>query len=183
MPSTAASASTVGRSAREPPGGQPLHGHRLQERLEPEAADRARPAARREHVVAAGRVVAGRDGRAAADEDGARVADARRERLGSSPSRTTCSGASRLDLGERALEVAVASTIAADGVGAVLGLRGELELGDRAGRRRAPSTTTTSDGPAGRSIATSRETSSFASFTYALPGPTILSTRAIVSVP
>ena len=32
-------------------------------------------------------------------------------------------------------------------------------------------------------MATSCETSSFASFTKALPGPTILSTRGIVSVP
>ena len=39
-------------------------------------------------------------------------------------------------------------------------------------------TTTTSDGPAGRSIATSRDTASFASFTYAFPGPTIRSTRS-----
>ena len=52
-------------------------------------------------------------------------------------------------------------------------------------RGSAPSsaTTTTSDGPPGRSIGTSRETSSFASFTYALPGPTILSTRADVREP
>src|SRR5439155_1582290 len=48
-------------------------------------------------------------------------------------------------------------------------------------RRRpppSPRSTTTSDGPAGRSMATSRATASFASFTYGPPGPTILSTRA-----
>ena len=46
----------------------------------------------------------------------------------------------------------------------MLGLRGELELDDA---RIVPfdASTTTSDGPAGRSIATSRETASFASFT------------------
>ncbi len=88
----------------------------------------------------------------------------------------------RLDLGERALEVAVRFDDAADGVRPVLRLGGELELGDaRVGA--VPASTTTSEGPAGRSIATSRETRSFASFTNAFPGPTILSTRGIDSVP
>ena len=91
-------------------------------------------------------------------------------------------GRRRLDLGERGLEVAVGVDRAADRVRSVLGLRGQLELDDPA-VASPPATTSTSDGPAGRSIATSRETSSFASFTYALPGPTILSTRAIVAVP
>ena len=64
----------------------------------------------------------------------------------------------------------------------MLGLGGELELDDeRIGA--LPARTTTSDGPAGRSIATSRDTRSFASFTYVPPGPQILSTRGIVSVP
>ena len=68
--------------ALEPVARQALHRHRLEERLEAEAADRARPAARRQDVVAAGRVVAGGDRRVGADEDRAGVADARRERLG-----------------------------------------------------------------------------------------------------
>ena len=66
---------------------------------------------------------------------------------------------------------------AAYGSLAVLGLSGELEL-DEAGILPFDARTTTSDGPAGRSIATSRDTASFASFTYALPGPTIRSTRS-----
>ena len=58
----------------------------------------------------------------------------------------------------------------------MLALGGELQLGHApvgaVAERRRPRT-----GPAGRSIATSRETSSFASFTGALPGPTIFATR------
>ena len=46
MPSAAASASTVGRSSASPSLGQPLHGHRLEERLEAEPADRTSPARR-----------------------------------------------------------------------------------------------------------------------------------------
>ena len=132
-------------------------------------------------MVAARRVVAARDRRARADEDRAGVADARRERLGVAEQDDVLRR-DPLDLGERRLEVVAVDDLA-DRVVPVLGLRGELELGDARGRRRGRATTTTSDGPAGRSIATSRETSSFASFTNALPGPTILSTRAIVSVP
>ena len=64
----------------------------------------------------------------------------------------------------------------------MLGLCSELQRGDPL-VGTGPARTTTSDGPAGRSIATSRETRSLASFTYALPGPQILSTRGIVSVP
>ena len=80
-------------------------------------------------------------------------------------------------LGRELLRLLEGLDDAADRVGSVLGLRGELELDDP---RSAPfdASTTTSDGPAGRSIATSRETASFASFTYAFPGPTILSTRS-----
>src|SRR5262245_50953438 len=40
-----------------------------------------------------------------------------------------------------------------------------------------------SDGPAGQSIATSPVSCRFASVTYTLPGPTILSTRGTDSVP
>ena len=46
---------------------------------------------------------------------------------------------------------------AADGIVPVLGLRGQFELDDR-GSAPFEASTTTSDGPAGRSIATSRET-------------------------
>ena len=60
----------------------------------------------------------------------------------------------------------------------------------RAGRRRTRRrrrsrrrSRTTSLGPAGRSIPTRLETSSFAAVTQRFPGPTILSTGAIVSVP
>ena len=53
----------------------------------------------------------------------------------------------------------------------------------RAGSAEASAIRTTSLGPAGRSIATWLETSSFAAVTQRLPGPTILSTGAIVSVP
>ena len=74
MPSAAASASTVGRQEREALRGEALGRHRLEERLEPEPADRARPAARRQHVVAAGRVVARGDRRPRPDEDRAGVA-------------------------------------------------------------------------------------------------------------
>jgi hypothetical protein len=88
----------------------------------------------------------------------------------------------RLDVGEGAVGIPVEVDDAADRTLAVLGLGGELELRD-ALFRVAPASTTTSEGPAGRSIATSRETRSFASFTYAFPGPTILSTRGIDSVP
>ena len=79
--------------------------------------------------------------------------------------------------------------VAVDGYDAADGRRGRALPVRRARGPRcaasAPSeaSTTTSDGPAGRSIATSRETSSFASFTNASPGPTILSTRGIGSVP
>ena len=44
-------------------------------------------------------------------------------------------------------------------------------------------TTMTSVGPAGMSMAQRSSTSSFAAVTQALPGPTILSTRPIDSVP
>ena len=60
----------------------------------------------------------------------------------------------------------------------MLGLGGDLALGGL-GIPAAPEHDEHLGGPAGRSIATSRETSSFASFTYAFPGPTILSTAAI----
>ena len=61
-------------------------------------------------------------------------------------------------------------------VGAVLGLR-EQDRQRRARRRQAASAmTTTSLGPAGRSMPTLLETSSFAAVTNAFPGPTILST-------
>ena len=43
--------------------------------------------------------------------------------------------------------------------------------------------TSTSLGPAGRSVATRLETRSFASVTQRLPGPTILATGSISSVP
>ena len=59
MPSAAASASTVGRMRARPASVRRLHRHRLQERLEAEPSDRPCPAVRRQHVVAAGRVVAG----------------------------------------------------------------------------------------------------------------------------
>ena len=68
-------------------------------------------------------------------------------------------------------------------VGAVLGLRAEVErdpLGVACRARRSPSA------PRGRrseSIPTSPETARFASWTQALPGPAMTSTGAIVSVP
>ena len=86
-----------------------------------------------------------------------------------------------LDLRERSFDV-VAVDERADAVGAVLRCAASSSSAIAREPPR-PSTTATSDGPAGRSIATSRDTISFASFTNALPGPTILSTRGIVSVP
>ena len=43
--------------------------------------------------------------------------------------------------------------------------------------------TSTSLGPAGKSMAQAPKTSSLAAVTQALPGPTILSTEGILSVP
>ena len=120
--------------AREPGGGQPLHRDRLQERLEAEPADRARPAVRRQHVVAAGRVVAARHRRVVADEHRAGVADPAGERLRLAEQDDVL-GRAPLDLGERALEIVAVDDLA-DRVRAVLGLRRELELGDARGRRR-----------------------------------------------
>ena len=161
MPSAAASASTVGRRRASPSSRQALDRHRLEERLEPEPADRARPAARRQDVVAAGRVVAGGDRRPRPDEDRAGVADAAGVRLGVAEQHEVL-GRDRLGLLERR-----------DARGRRR--RGRARAARRARARSArasPSpSTTTSDGPPGRSIATSRETSSFASFTYGLPGP------------
>src|SRR5439155_26382083 len=65
----------------EPLPGQTLHRDRLQERLEPEAADRTRPTAGREHVVGARAEVARGHRRPLADADGPGVANPRRERL------------------------------------------------------------------------------------------------------
>ncbi len=53
----------------------------------------------------------------------------------------------------------------------------------RSGSAVSSAITTTSLGPAGRSIPTWEETSSLAAVTYALPGPTIRSTAGMVSVP
>jgi hypothetical protein len=115
---------------REPFGGEALHRDRLEEGLEPEAADRARPAAGGEDVVAAGGVVARRDRRRAAHEHGARVSDARRQCLRVLAEEHEVLRCQRLHRGERSLEVAVGVHDAADRVRPVLGLRRELELRD-----------------------------------------------------
>ena len=158
-----------------------LHGDRLEERLEPEPADRARPAAGRQDVVPAGCVVAARNGRARRRRTPRRRCESaaralRRRRAGrrapvrcARPRRARASRSSPSTIPQTASRPC--SACAASSSSAMCG------------SPPRPSTTTTSDGPAGRSIATSRETMSFASFTYALPGPTILSTRPIVSVP
>ena len=52
-----------------------------------------------------------------------------------------------------------------------------------AGSAVSSAITMTSLGPAGRSTATRLDTSSFAAVTHLFPGPTILATGAIVSVP
>ena len=67
-------------------------------------------------------------------------------------------------------------------VGAVLGLREQVR-GDPAASAVASAITTTSLGPAGRSMRTRLDTRTFAAVTYGLPGPTIASTGSIVSVP
>ncbi len=64
----------------------------------------------------------------------------------------------------------------------VLGLRQQIR-GNPLGSAARPTRTTISLGPACRSIAQSAETSALAAATQALPGPTILSTRAIDAVP
>src|SRR5579884_296850 len=51
------------------------------------------------------------------------------------------------------------------------------------GSAASSATTSSSDGPARPSIEQAPYTCRFASVTHTLPGPTILSTRAIVSVP
>ena len=130
MPSTAASASTIGRTRARPCARQALHRHRLQEGLEPEAADRAGPPAGGQHVVPAGRVVARRHRRPGPDEDGAGVANPRRELLRLLAEQHEVLRRELLHAGERALEVAVRLHETTDGVGPVLPLGGELELGD-----------------------------------------------------
>jgi len=51
------------------------------------------------------------------------------------------------------------------------------------GAAESSATTSTSEGPASPSIPHTPKTCRFASVTYTLPGPTILSTRAMVAVP
>src|SRR5579862_4437273 len=67
--------------AREPLARQPLDRDRLHERLETEAADRARPAARRKNVIRTCAEIAARHGGPFAHEDCTGVVHARRERL------------------------------------------------------------------------------------------------------
>ena len=176
---------------------------RLQKRLEPEPAGGAREPARRQHVRRAGRVVAD-DGRGAptktvpafrmrrASSPGprsrARGARARTPPTGEAPRRATrtfhdrdvlISGNERATAADSASSGLSSSRLA---VGAVLGLGeqvGRAAARGRRSRRRSPRPRW------GRRADRSRrlDTSSFAAVTQRLPGPTILSTCAIVSVP
>jgi len=142
---------------------EPLHGHRLEKGLEPEPAGRASPAAGGKHMVPSGRVVAGRDRRKVADEDRAGIAYPRRERRGFTE-QDEMLGSGAVDLDECSLEIAAID----DSTHTVPSPCSAWAATSRSAASASPplpSTTSTSDGPAGRSIATSRETSSFASFT------------------
>ena len=175
---------------------------RLQEALEPEAAGALRETARRQHVRGPGGVVAD-DGRRS-HEHRSRVPHARRDRLGVGEPQLEVLWRVVLRAGERLVDVRHA-------LDADVRLAGD-ERDDVGGQRRrgakriaslsgpcsawasrsaahwpasavASAIRTTSLGPAGRSIAHALETSSLAAVTHWLPGPTILSTGSIVSVP
>ena len=129
---------------------QPLDRDRLQERLEPEPADRARPAAGRQDVIRAGAEIAASATGELAPTKTAPALRTRGASASASPSRTRCSGAIASRLLERRRRRGRRP-------------RARARPARRARARRcarsppAPSTTTTSDGPAGRSIATSRD--------------------------
>src|SRR5438094_8151656 len=115
-----------GRDVREAVGGEALRRERLQERLQAEPAARAAPAAGRQNMVPARRVVAGGDGRALAEEDGACVADPARER-DRIAEQDDVPGREALDLGERGVEILTVDE-RAHAVRPVLRLGGELEV-------------------------------------------------------
>ena len=93
----------------------------------PDSAARASPAAGRQDVIAAGRVVAGRHRRPRPHEDGARVADTAGERLGVAEQDEVLGG-DRLGLRERPVEVAVGLDQPADGVAPVFALSRQLQV-------------------------------------------------------
>ena len=176
--------------------------NRPEERLQAQAAGASGQAASRKNVVRAGCVVA-QDGRRA-EEDGARVADIPGERRpGRRPAARGVPGASSFaratasarepTVSIRALPFVRATHLVGDAaargeedrraVRAVLGLGEEVGGALAAGSAVSSAITTTSLGPAGRSIATSPATSSFACVTKRFPGPTIFATLGIVSVP
>ena len=175
--------------------------HRLEERLEAQAAGAAREAARREDVVRAGRVVA--EHRRRAQEDGARVAHAAgegvwvgdeqlevlgrelvrardRRRRGCPPSRPAARPFVRARTSSATRLLVVTRIASPSGPCSAWASRSAAHS---AGSAVSSAITSTSLGPAGRSIATCPETSSFASVTQRLPGPTIFATAGIVSVP
>ena len=196
---------TVSRIASSPSRRRRHDLDRLQERLEAEPAGGARETARRQHVVGARRVVADDRGGRRAEEDRARVphprgeqrrdrrraargarARTRRTRASASSSEPTTS------IRTCSQPPTSRSTSAASAALVVTSMHSESgPCSAWASRSAAQSsasavssaTTSTSLGPAGRSMPTRPETRSFAAVTQRLPGPTILSTAGIVSVP
>ena len=175
---------------------------RLHEHLEPEPAGGARETARRQDVRRTRGVVAD-DGRAA-DEDRAGVANTGEKRLGVAHVQLEVLGRERLRASKRISQrcnrlhhdVVILSNKGRDALGQQrvgaeeerLALRPCSACARRSAAQASASAvssaiTITSLGPAGRSMPTRLETSSFAAVTYAFPGPTMRSTGAIVSVP
>jgi hypothetical protein len=111
-------------------GGHTLDRDGLEERLQADAADRTSPACGREDVVAPGRIVAGNDRRPRTDEDRARVADPGCQRLGVVAEHDEMLRSDRVHLRDGRRGVPVDGYDAADGIGAVLCLCGELEVRD-----------------------------------------------------
>ena len=107
---------------------------------------------------------------------------------GRAPRRATATRSTRT-FGSAATSAATAAASAASRLSRIASLSGPCSACASRSAAHWPASavasaiTTTSLGPAGRSIAHALETSSFAAVTQRFPGPTILSTRAIVSVP